>query len=61
MEGRSSLDRRIEQIISSGEGSTERLNDVINELIESEAHTHLQAVLTRILGENVHQQVRVNP
>ena len=58
MEGRSSLDRRIEQIISSGEGGIERLADVVNELIDSEAYSHLQTFLTRILGENIQQQVQ---
>lgn len=58
MEGRSSLDRRIEQIISSGEGGIERLADVVNELIDSEAYNHLQTFLVRILGENIQQQVQ---
>lgn len=60
MEGRNSLDRRIEQIISSGEGNIERLNDTVNELIDSEAYSQLQALLTRILGENIHQQVQIH-
>jgi hypothetical protein len=54
----SSLDRKIEQILSSGDGSVDRLSDIVNELVDSEAYVQLQTVLNRIVGDNVPQQVR---
>lgn len=57
MAGNNSLERKIEQIISSGEEISDRLANVINELVESEAYSQLPTVLSRILGENIQQQV----
>ena len=58
MDGKSSLDRKIEQILNSGDGSVDRLSDIVNELVDSEAYVQLQTVLNRIVGDNVPQQVR---
>lgn len=58
MDGKSSLDRKIEQILSSGDGCVDRLSDIVNELVDSEAYVQLQTVLNRIVGDNVPQQVR---
>lgn len=58
MDGKSTLDRKIEQILISGDGSVDRLSDIVNELVDSEAYVQLQAVLNRIVGDNVPQQVR---
>lgn len=52
------MERKIEQILTAGEGSIERFRDLINELIESEAYSQLQVLLNRILGDNIPQQVK---
>ena len=57
MEERSSLERKIDQILSSGEGSVNRLFAVIDELLESEAYPSMQILFTRVLGDSVPQQV----
>lgn len=54
----SSLDRKVDQILNSGDGSADRLSEIVNELIDSEAYGQLQTVLNRIVGDNVPQQVR---
>lgn len=54
----SSLDRKIDQILSSGDGSADRLSEIVNELVDSEAYGQLQTVLNRIVADNVPQQVR---
>lgn len=59
MEERSSLERKIDQIISSGEGSVNRLHAVIDELLDSEAYQSMQVLFSRILGDSVPQQVRL--
>lgn len=57
MEERSSLERKIDQILSSGEGSVNRLYAVIDELLESEAYPSMQILFSRVLGDSVPQQV----
>ena len=57
MEERSSLERKIDQILSSGEGNVNRLFAVIDELLESEAYPSMQILFTRVLGDSVPQQV----
>jgi hypothetical protein len=59
MSGTSALERRIEQIISSGEGISDRLTSLINELVDSEAYSQLPTVLTRVLGDHIPQQVSI--
>jgi hypothetical protein len=59
MSGTNALERRIEQIISSGEGISDRLTNVINELVDSEAYSQLPTVLSRVLGDHIPQQVGV--
>ena len=58
MDGKSSLDRKVDQILSSGDGIADRLSDIVNELVDSEAYGQLQTVLNRIVGDSVPQQVR---
>mmetsp|Transcript_992 Transcript_992/g.1093 ORF Transcript_992/g.1093 Transcript_992/m.1093 type:complete len:405 (+) Transcript_992:155-1369(+) len=57
MSGTNALERRIEQIISSGEGISDRLTNVINELVDSEAYSQLPTVLSRVLGDHIPQQI----
>ena len=58
MDGKIYLDRKIDLILSSGDGIADRLADIVNELVDSEAYRQLQTVLNRIVGDNVPQQVR---
>jgi hypothetical protein len=51
------MERKIDQILTAGEGSVDRFRDLINELVESEAYSQLQVLLNRILGDNIPQQV----
>ena len=51
------MERKIDQILSSGEGSVNRLFAVIDELLESEAYPSMQILFTRVLGDSVPQQV----
>jgi hypothetical protein len=51
------MERKIDQILTAGEGSVNRFRDLINELVESEAYSQLQVLLNRILGDNIPQQV----
>jgi hypothetical protein len=52
-----SLERRIDQIFSSGEDINGRFATVIDELVDSEAYLQLRVVLNKLLGDTVPQQV----
>jgi hypothetical protein len=56
----SSLERRVDQILSSSADAkivSDRISDVVSELIDSEAYGQLSVVLSRILAETSQHQV----